>query len=201
MNKKVLTITALIVVLVIELFILTGCSKNNNTDNIINNEQKILVENVISKPTVAEGMTEKTIGELSYQYPSNIRFLDYKSNDNNHMFHLYPMSEEETIVNLYIKKFDAKGRKIEDITTGVYVGLDSKTDITGTKEINGAIWTTAHKSYYSKSNEADYEAYGYGIIIDGIAYHVSLDYEKGVEGAEEQAKKIENSLWFSHIYK
>lgn len=200
--KKFFLYGGIVLIIIINLLVLTGCNSNNNTNNTINNnEKKTLVENSISKPTITEGMTEKTIGELSYQYPNNIRFLDYKSNDNNHMFHLYPMSEEETIVNLYIKKFDAKGRKIEDITTGVYVGLDSKTDITGTKEINGAIWTTAHKSYYSKSNEADYEAYGYGIIIDGTAYHISLDYEKGVKGAEEQAKKIENSLWFSHIYK
>lgn len=192
---------SIVSIIILSIFVLAGCSNNNIINNTIdNNEKKNIVENVILKPEVAEGMTEKTIGDLSYQYPSNIRFLDYKSNDNHHIFHLYPMSDEKTIVNLYFEKFDAKGRKIEDITTGVYVGLDSETDITGTKEINGAVWTTAHKSYYSKSNKADYEAFGYGIIIEGIAYHISLDYEKGVKEAEEQAKKIENSLWFSHIY-
>lgn len=191
----------IVFIIVLSVFILTGCSSNNNNNTIDKNENKALIENVISKPAVQDGMIEKTIGELFYQYPNNIRFLDYKSTEDNHMFHLYPISEEKTIVNLYLEKYDAKGRKIEDITTGVYVGLDSKENITGTKEINGAVWTTAHKSYYSKSNEADYEAYGYGIIIDGIAYHVSLDYEKGVKEAEEQAKKIENSLWFNRVYK
>ena len=94
---------AVILTLVFSLFLLTGCNKNIITKEDDAEQKKELVENVVTKPNVANGMIEKKIGELTYQYPNNIRFLDYKSTESTHMFHLYPISDEKKIVNLYIE--------------------------------------------------------------------------------------------------